>query len=61
MFRSRTQKEDAGMTGNVIKRHLAIRPSPPPMIQSEALDAIVTGMLGIAGMCRFEKHQGVAK
>ena len=49
------------MTGNVIKRHLAIRPSPPPMIQSEERYAIVTGMLGIAGMCRFEKYQGVAK
>ena len=49
------------MTGNVIKRHLAIRPNLPPMIQSEALYAIVTGMLGIAGMCRFERYQGVAK
>ena len=49
------------MTGNVIKRHLAIRPSPPPMIQSEERYAIVTGMLGIAGMRRFEKYQGVAK
>jgi len=36
-------------------------PNTPPMIQSEELYAIVTGMLGIAGMRSFEKYQGVAK
>ena len=31
------------------------------LIQSEELYAIVTGMLGIAGMRSFEKYRGVAK
>ena len=34
---------------------------PPPMLDTEALWVILSGMLGIAGMRRFEKTRGVAR
>lgn len=36
-------------------------PSVPPMVESGELFAIVTGMLGIAGMRSFEKFKGLTK
>ena len=35
--------------------------SPPPMLDTEALWVILSGMLGIAGMRSFEKSRGVAR
>ena len=35
--------------------------SPPPMLDTEALWVILSGMLGIAGMRSFEKTRGVAR
>lgn len=35
--------------------------SPPPMLDTEALWVILSGMLGIAGMRSFEKARGVAR
>lgn len=34
---------------------------PPPMLDTEALWVILSGMLGIAGMRSFEKTRGVAR
>jgi hypothetical protein len=34
---------------------------PPPMLDTEALWVILSGMLGIAGMRSFEKSRGVAR
>ena len=34
---------------------------PPPMLDTEALGVILSGMLGIAGMRSFEKTRGVAR
>ena len=34
---------------------------PPPMLDTEALWIILSGMLGIAGMRSFEKTRGVAR
>ena len=35
--------------------------NPPPMLDTEALWVILSGMLGIAGMRSFEKTRGVAR
>jgi hypothetical protein len=35
--------------------------APPPMLDTEALWVILSGMLGIAGMRSFEKARGVAR
>ena len=35
--------------------------NPPPMLNTEALWVILSGMLGIAGMRSFEKTRGVAR
>lgn len=35
--------------------------TPPPMLDTEALWVILSGMLGIAGMRSFEKTRGVAR
>ena len=35
--------------------------SPPPVLDTEALWVILSGMLGIAGMRSFEKTRGVAR
>jgi hypothetical protein len=34
---------------------------PPPMLDTEALWVILSGMLGIAGMRSFEKTRGIAR
>jgi hypothetical protein len=35
--------------------------SPPPLIESSALTAIVTGLLGVGGMRSYDKTKGVSK
>lgn len=35
--------------------------NPPPMLDTDALWVILSGMLGIAGMRSFEKSRGVAR
>lgn len=35
--------------------------APPPLIESSALAAIVTGLLGVGGMRSFDKTKGVNK
>lgn len=37
-----------------------IQGTPPPVIESAALTAIVTGMLGIGGMRSYDKRNGTA-
>lgn len=40
--------------------HVPATVKPPPMLDTEALWVILSGMLGIAGMRSFEKTKGVA-
>jgi len=35
--------------------------APPPLIESAALGAIVTGLLGVGGMRSYDKNKGVSK
>ena len=35
--------------------------TPPPLIESSALAAIVTGLLGVGGMRSYDKNKGVSK
>jgi hypothetical protein len=35
--------------------------TPPPLIESTALSAIVTGLLGVGGMRSYDKTKGVSK
>ena len=35
--------------------------APPPLIESSALAAIVTGLLGVGGMRSYDKNKGVSK
>ena len=35
--------------------------TPPPLIESSALAAIVTGLLGVGGMRSYDKQGGVNK
>lgn len=41
--------------------HLPAGMQPPPMLDSDALWVILSGILGIAGMRSFEKTKGVAR
>ena len=40
--------------------HLPAEAAPPPMLDTDALWVILSGLLGIAGMRSFEKTKGVA-